>query len=409
MCKKCLSRTNRSQDSRTAYKRRRLGFGRFACISILLLLLILPMCPAASQATSQYKIGSEDVISIVVTRHAEFSGDFYVPQDGVINIASVGALSVAGKTLDEISALVRDRLTDRLQAPEVAASLKTARMQRIYVLGSADKPGLYDLKTGWKITEALAAAGGLAKGIEPNDCTATITRAATGKRETSKLCDVLAGTPGANVLVESGDVVLIEAQETLPVYVVGKVRNPGLYRLRKDALHSMAAVTLAGGALDDAAMDRVTITHLSGSVSTVDLSAAVQGGKQGSDVALQSGDLITVPEETARIAVLGAVREPGFFPLKNGQKLTLADAIGLAKGADGKQGKMGSVAIVRTEGGKTVRKVYDVSRFLASGDVKNNPEIRAGDIVFVPRSNNLDWNSITSTLAAVGIFLSPLH
>lgn len=378
---------------------------KFATITLSLCLLIVSQA-SADTGPAPYKLGPEDVISVTVARHPEFSGDFYIPADGVVNLPSVGRMTAGGKTLEELTNEVASRLRERLREPEVTISLRTARMQRVYVLGAVNNPGPYDMKPGWRVTESIAAAGGLAQGIEFSDCCATILRASTGDRETVKLSDVFQGTNEANMPINSGDVVTINAEETIPVYVMGKVKTPGLYRLGKASAGVMAALTLAGGVSEDAAINRITITHLNGESLVVDLAPALLQGKQESVAKLQAGDLVVVPEETARVAVLGFVNEPGFYLLKSGTKLTLSDALGLAKGAD-KRGKLGAVAIIRTKEGKQERLVCDLGKFLKSGDPAQNPEVLPGDVVYVPETSKPDWNTIFNALTSVGFLIRP--
>ncbi|HET6455593.1 MAG TPA: polysaccharide biosynthesis/export family protein [Armatimonadota bacterium] len=376
---------------------------RIAAIVLLICLLVTPRANADNQA---YRLGPEDVITIAVARHADFSGDFYIPADGIVNLPSIGSITAGGKTLDELAADVKSRLSDRLRDPEVTVSLKMARMQRVYVLGAVSKPGLYDMKPGWRITESVAAAGGLAAGIETTDCCATILRASTGERETVKLSDVFQGVEDANVGVNSGDVITVNAEETIPVYVMGKVKTPGLYRVRKDSAGVAVALTLAGGITDDAAINRVTITHLNGESQVVDLAPALLQGKQESSSPLQSGDLVVVPEETAKVAVLGFVNAPGFFPMKSGVKLTLSEALGLARGAD-KRGKLSAVAIIRTQGDEQKRLVCNLDKFLRSGDKTQNPEVLPGDVIYVSQTNKPEWNTIFNAVTSVGFLLRP--
>jgi len=362
---------------------------------------------ADQQEQTAYRVGPEDQITVTVARHPEFSGSYYVPADGMVNLPAIGQMRADGKTLCELSAEITQLLSRRLRDPEVTVSLQAPRMQRVYVLGSVRKPGLYDGKPGWRLTEALAAAGGLEPGLEESDCNAVILRARSGERQSIPLVDALRGPPEANALVESGDVITLEARETIPIYVYGEVKAPGLYRLRKDTPGIVHAITLAGGAVEDSALDRVTVAHLDGRTTTVNLLETISGGSQAGSIVLQPGDLITVPKETARIAVLGYVTEPGFYPLKNGRKTTLSEALAMAGGRESNRGEIGSVVVIRAQDGKQQKLVYDMHKFLKSGDVSQNPEIKAGDVVYVPQTRRPDWDFLVRSLTAIGILINP--
>lgn len=151
-------------------------------------------------------------------------------------------------------------------------------------------------------------------------------------------------------------------------------------------------------------MDRITITHLSGSSETINLLAGIRDGKQDQPIRLSAGDLVVVPEETSRIAVLGYVRDPGYFAVKSGHTLTLSDALGMAKGAD-KRGNVGAVLIIRKQDGKQTRLACDFHSFLKSGDLKGNPDIRPGDVVYVPQTGRPDGDTLLRSLSALGFLL----
>lgn len=362
----------------------------------------------ADTDSAQYKLGPEDVISIIVLGHEEFSGQFFIPSDGVINVPVAGRIKASGKTVDEIYKIVTEKLCRRLKDPEVTVSLSTPRMSRIYVNGEVKAPGSYDMKPGWRITEAVAAAGGLVPGVDAVGCKVTIIRSGAKQKTVIDLESALKGSSDSNVSVESGDVLLIESEETFPIYVLGKVRNPGFYRLRKKSSGVMEALSLAGGTLDEAALSKVTVTHNSGGSEQIDLSSAVSGDKNAPDVKLVPGDLVVVPEVTSRIAILGYVKEPGFYPLKDGQKLTLADALGLAKGTEHRLAKIDSVAVIRMVSGKQVKTTYNLGKFLKDGDLASNPNVLPGDVIYVPNSGRTDWDVILRAISSVGIFVNPL-
>src|SRR3982751_2991757 len=101
--------------------------------SICALTLLLTM--ARSQSDSDYVLGPDDVITITVVRHPEFSGDFLVPSAGIITAPVVGTFKATGMTLGDTNKMVTKKMATRLKAPEVAVTLKFARVKKISVVG----------------------------------------------------------------------------------------------------------------------------------------------------------------------------------------------------------------------------------------------------------------------------------
>jgi protein involved in polysaccharide export with SLBB domain len=56
----------------------------------------MPCRGVGRQAPESYRVGSEDVVNVAVARHPEFSGEFYVPPDGVITLPAAGPIPTQG-------------------------------------------------------------------------------------------------------------------------------------------------------------------------------------------------------------------------------------------------------------------------------------------------------------------------
>jgi polysaccharide export outer membrane protein len=383
-------------------------FFRISPTFLLLLLSIIVIIASSGTvcAATPYTLGPEDVITITVVGHPEFSGDVFIPTDGNVDLPGIGHRMLGGKTLAEVITTVSDALKERLLQPEVGVTLKVPRMQRIYVLGVVGKPGPCDLKPGWRIAEAVSAAGGLVPGIEPGDCKVTLLHAATGKKTEVTLTYALSGVRTQDLELNPEDVITVDAPPTIPVYVMGEVRSPGLYRVRTDSANVSSAITVAGGVLDDALLSGATIAHLSGNQDKVDLIPIIQG-KVSDSPKLQAGDLITIPQSTARIAVLGYVNIPGIYQLKDGLTITLSEALGLAKGPDNRRAGLSKVAIARLENGKQEREVFNYREYLKKGDITQNPVIHPGDVIYVPETGKIDWGLLWNAASSLGSVATP--
>lgn len=285
-------------------------------IRLMILLCCMSVLACVHAAPPSYRLGPDDVVSVTVLRHPEFSGEFLVTPDGWVAVPVIGKTMVAGKTIDEFAAVVNKGLKNRLRHPEVTVSLKTPRMQRIYVLGAVVKPGILEYKAGWHVTEALAAAGGL---------------------------------------------------------------------------------------LDNGLQADISVMHADGTTTAIDLSAMLQDGKATAASQLFPDDVVIVQKRYSRIAVLGFVNKPGYYDLQNGQPMHLSEAIGMAGGVESKRGQLKEVAVLRTQDGKQQRIVVNLEAFLRQADVKQNPELLAGDVIYIPETRKPDWSSIFQIISSIGI------
>ena len=109
---------------------------------------------------SDYTLGTDDVLTIIVRDQPDFSGRFVVDPEGNIQYNFVGDVPAAGKTKEELKADLMARLTKFVRYPEVAVMISEYKSKAVYVFGFVNAPGKYAMK-GDKISvkEAIVAAG----------------------------------------------------------------------------------------------------------------------------------------------------------------------------------------------------------------------------------------------------------
>jgi polysaccharide export outer membrane protein len=99
----------------------------------------------------------------------------------------------------------------------------------------------------------------------------------------------------------------------------------------------------------------------------------------------------------------GEVTRPGKYELRGA--MTASQAIAFAGGFTGKA-KPSQVVVFRlTEGGWTVRPI-DVKKMYSRRDMAEDPLLRPGDTVFVPKS---PWANILPFIPRTGIYLNPFQ
>jgi len=348
---------------------------------------------------ADYTLDTGDVIAVVVLRHEQFSGEYTVPPDGNVVFPGVGSLQVRGLTLQGLSDTLRERLRARLRNPEVFVSLKQARPQLVFVEGQLNRPGAHPIQPGWRVADAIAAAEGLK--ILPERTVATLIRG-----EQTMPIDLPAilhrGDQRTNYLLQPGDLLSVQQKPAIRVAILGEVKRPGNYDLDADS-RVIQAIAQAEGVTEFAALKRAFIDR-QGEIIPFDLyRASVQGDTSvRNNPPLQDGDVIVVPQNLRRYAVVGQVTRPGYYPIPEGKPFLLSDAIAQAGGMT-PRAITSTVTILRMEGDNLKRLRVPYQQFLKRGKLEANPPIQEGDVIFLAEVNRLDLGQILTAVSILNI------
>ena len=115
---------------------------------------------AAPVDPSSYKIGPEDHLAVQVWREPEVSARVIVRPDGMITLPLIGDVMAGGKTPEELSKVVGERLSEFLHRPEVMISVVQVRSKRYYISGQVNRTGPFPLVVPTTVLQALSSAGG---------------------------------------------------------------------------------------------------------------------------------------------------------------------------------------------------------------------------------------------------------
>lgn len=112
---------------------------------------------------STYRLGPEDVISVNVFGQDRYSRNgIIVPPSGRISLALIpGGIFVNGKTVEEVSELIKKRYDEYIIDPQVSVSLDKAASYRYSIIGDVAQPGIRLMSHRMTVTEAIAEAGGV--------------------------------------------------------------------------------------------------------------------------------------------------------------------------------------------------------------------------------------------------------
>ena len=110
-----------------------------------------------------YRLGPEDVISVNVFAQERYSKQgISIPPSGRIYLALIPeGIFVNGKTVDQVSELIKKRYDEYIIDPQVSVSLDRAGSYRYSVVGDVAQPGIRLMTRRLSVTEALSEAGGV--------------------------------------------------------------------------------------------------------------------------------------------------------------------------------------------------------------------------------------------------------
>lgn len=161
---------------------------------------------------STYRIGPEDVISVIVFGQERYSkAGITVPPNGRISYPLIPeGVQVVGKTVEQIQTELTKKLDEYIIDPKISVSLDQARSTRYSVLGDVLAPGVKPMLRRLTVMEAIAEAGGvLGTGSKKN---VQVLRRGAGGSLTPIKVDIAAiekGRSPDNMYLNPGDQIIV--------------------------------------------------------------------------------------------------------------------------------------------------------------------------------------------------------
>ena len=130
---------------------------------------------ASGQATApNYVLAANDLVEIKVFQEADLDTTARISGDGKLNFPLIGELAIAGKTVQQGTRLIRDRLEARfLVDPQVTLRVIEPAKRLFTVLGQVQRPGTYrfpDRET-LNLIQVIGVAGGYSRMADPTRVT----------------------------------------------------------------------------------------------------------------------------------------------------------------------------------------------------------------------------------------------
>lgn len=207
----------------------------------------------------------------------------------------------------------------------------------VQVLGEVAQPGLYRMKAGSRLSDAIALAGGLKDDADDTQVIITSRTSSSGITETNIACD----TPG-----------------------------------------NTSATGFAPGA-----------------VRTVDITGVLLGANPLDNISLADQDTVFIPKLNRGVVVVGEVTRPGLYKLQKGAKLM--DALATAGGPTKRAALEAVCIFREGHVTAGEQVILGHDNLFFTGKAEENPSVEGQDIVYVPSTTKLDWDRVFSVLSGL--------
>jgi polysaccharide export outer membrane protein len=191
-----------------------------------------------------------------------------------------------------------------------------------------------------------------------------------------------------NVLVDPIVTVTIVEYQSRPVNVVGAVKNPLVFQATRP-IPLLDAIARAGGMREDAGSDIVVskeVVRDGKSVritQTIPVRKLIDNADPTLNVMLHGGEEVLVPE-ALKIYVVGNVKRPGAYPIRNDEETTILQMLALSEGLTPYSAKVAYV-YRRSPGGTKTEVPVPLAKIMK----RKAPDVplQANDVLYIPDNN----------------------
>lgn len=348
-------------------------------IRILILAAGLSLLSLTISLADGSKLVFGDIVNVMVSGETEYSKPYQIDSDGNITMPVVDGVKISGQSTSEAAATITKALQKIMVNPQVTVIFAERGKMQVFVVGQVKKPGLVDIGIGDRLLQALAQAG--------YDDTADLSRISVRREEQSidiNLNQYLKGEKfDSNICLKSGDTIYVPSIVSPgTVLITGQATKVGSIVLTKN-MTFRELMGIIGGPTVEADVSKITIKRTNADQPiSIDYKRAMDGDPS-SDVAIQDGDVIFIPElETSYYTVMGGVNRPGQYPLKG--KLTLSEAIGEAGGIILREGDLRKIQLTHKPNQVTQSQTAEINlENILKNAPNNQPIIQRGDVIVV--------------------------
>lgn len=240
-----------------------------------------------------------DQLQIQVGGEPQLSQKVTIAEDGTIGLPMVGQIRIGGATPSDAGDAIAAALTRYIRKPDVSVSVLARGSVHVMVLGDVVNSGEYALDAPARLSDALAAAGGMNPTVAGPYPVARIAEP-DGTTDHISLEELLrGGDPTRDVVLSEGAAVYVPGPTTFEVTVLGAVDHPGTVTLNAGDRLSIAIAKAGDDGASGADLNRILVTRTESDGTSashpVDLYQSLEKGDTRFDPLMRKGDVVYVP------------------------------------------------------------------------------------------------------------------
>ncbi len=325
----------------------------------------------------KYVLGAGDAVIIDIYGASQKTINSTVSPDGDITIEGFGPVNVAGLTVEQANARLKNQLGARYSSSKIRLTVGQTKTIMINVMGEVSTPGTYTLSAFATVFHALYMAGGV------NDLGTLRNIKVYRQNKLVSVVDIydyiLNGKLTGNIRLTDNDVIVVGPYDCL-VTVTGKVKRPMIYEMKKNESVG-TLLKYAGGFTGDAYRKAVRLLRKTGR----ELSVYNVGEFDFNTFHIADGDSIGVDSILNRyenkIEIKGAVFRPGFYNIGkdiHSVRTLIEHAEGLTEDAFTNR-----AIIHRMKEDRTLEVIAVDVKGILKGTVADIP-LKKNDVLFIP-------------------------
>lgn len=241
-----------------------------------------------------------DLMAVHIFGTTDFASPVRVSVDGTIQLPLIGAVQVAGLTVNRAETLIAERLVGAGMYINPQVTVQVSESVSRFATVSGELHAVVPLAGNRRLLDVLAAAGSLPPTASH---VITILREGQEKPIVVDLGTDPARSAQADIQILPGDKILISRVGV--VYVLGAFKNQGAIPLQQNSpLTLMQATALSGGVGFEGRYEDLRIVRTVGlerKLVTVNIKSVLNG--KAADPVLQADDIVFLPSNAVKAAI----------------------------------------------------------------------------------------------------------